>query len=349
MGAVSGARNYSLVGPEAVAAAERGLVSADWYRSPVPRARMRALMARRDLPALRDTLIWLALLGASGYLGLRWWGTWACVPAFAVYGVLYGSAGDSRWHECGHGTAFRTPWLNQAVYLLGSFMVLREPVSWRWSHTRHHSDTIVVGSDPEIAAQRGLPMWKLAVEFVALRSVWAELRKIALNVAGRLTAEESDYLPPEERRRAIWGGRTYAAILVAVVVWCLATGSILPAMLIGLPTMYGRWMAALTGFTQHASLAEDVLDHRRNCRTVRMNPVVRFIYWNMNYHVEHHMFPTVPYHQLPALHAEVREDMPPVYPSILAAYRELVPAVWRQRTDPTHFVARPVPGTEVAV
>ena len=30
-----------------------------------------------------------------------------------------------------------------------------------------------------------------------------------------------------------------------------------------------------------------------------MNPVSRFIYWNMNYHVEHHMFPMVPYHALP--------------------------------------------------
>jgi Na+-transporting NADH:ubiquinone oxidoreductase subunit F len=42
-----------------------------------------------------------------------------------------------------------------------------------------------------------------------------------------------------------------------------------------------------------------VLDHRLNCRTVYMNPIHRFLYWNMNYHVEHHMFPLVPYHALP--------------------------------------------------
>ncbi len=47
--------------------------------------------------------------------------------------------------------------------------------------------------------------------------------------------------------------------------------------------------------TQHAGLAEDVLDHRLNCRTVYMNSISRFIYWNMNYHVEHHMFPLVPF------------------------------------------------------
>ncbi len=32
-----------------------------------------------------------------------------------------------------------------------------------------------------------------------------------------------------------------------------------------------------------------------------MNPVFRFVYSNMNYHIEHHMFPTVPYNALAAL------------------------------------------------
>ena len=47
----------------------------------------------------------------------------------------------------------------------------------------------------------------------------------------------------------------------------------------------------LTGLTQHIGLAEDVLDHRLNCRTMYINRFSRFVYWNMNYHVEHHMFP----------------------------------------------------------
>ena len=57
-------------------------------------------------------------------------------------------------------------------------------------------------------------------------------------------------------------------------------------------------------------MAEDVLDHRLNSRTVYMNPVFRFLYWNMNYHVEHHMFPMVPYHALPKLHEEMKAVLP---------------------------------------
>ena len=56
---------------------------------------------------MRDTIIWAVgqILFAAG--GIYYWGTWWCVPFWAAYGVLYGSACDRRWHECGHGTAFR--------------------------------------------------------------------------------------------------------------------------------------------------------------------------------------------------------------------------------------------------
>ena len=111
---------------------------------------MKQLMRRTNGPGLRDTGIWLGLLIASGVGGYWFWWTWACVPFFIVYGVLYGSASDSRWHETGHGTAFRTPWLNDVLYQVASFMNMKEPTFWRWSHASHNTDTIIVGRDREI-------------------------------------------------------------------------------------------------------------------------------------------------------------------------------------------------------
>jgi fatty acid desaturase len=99
----------------------------------------------------------------------------------------------------------------------------------------------------------------------------------------------------------------------------------------------------MTGLLQHGGLAEDVLDHRLNSRTVLMNPVSRWIYWNMNYHVEHHMFPMVPYHALPRLHALIRHDLPPANPSIPQAYGEMIRALIRQRREPGHFIRKTLP------
>lgn len=53
-------------------------------------------------------------------------------------------------------------------------------------------------------------------------------------------------------------------------------------------------------------------------RMVYMEPVLRFIYWNMNDHVEHHMFPMVPYHRLPELHAKMKSHCPLPRPSVQA-------------------------------
>jgi len=69
----------------------------------------------------------------------------------------------------------------------------------------------------------------------------------------------------------------------------------------------------------------------------------------MNYHVEHHMFPMVPYHALPKLHAAVKADCPTPYPSTLAAYAEILPAVVRQLRDPTYFVKRELPSNARSV
>ena len=109
--------------------------------------------------------------------------------------------------------------------------------------------------------------------------------------------------------------------------------------------MYGAWHHIMTGLLQHGGLADNVIDHRLNSRTVYMNPISRFIYWNMNYHVEHHMFPMVPYHALPALHAAIKHDLPRPNASIAEAFAEMWPALRRQLTNEEYFLKRDLPTT----
>src|SRR5271155_4471637 len=100
--------DYSLVGKQAVLAVENGLAEAVWYPPPVPKERMSELLQRRNWPAVRDTLVWFALIISSGWIGYLFWrnGSWWAIVPFAIYGILYSTTSDSRWHESGHGTAF---------------------------------------------------------------------------------------------------------------------------------------------------------------------------------------------------------------------------------------------------
>lgn len=336
-------KRYSLVGPEAARAVDAGLSGVQWFRSDVPRKRMKELMRRDDRPAIRDTAIWLGGMVVGSGAGIALWGSWWALPFFLAHGVLYGSGGDSRWHECGHGTAFRTRWMNDVVYQVASFMMMRDPTVWRWSHTRHHTDTLIVGRDPEIVAMRPARLARILANVVGLVDVPTALRDMAIHAAGRVTAEEATFIPESERPNVHRTARIWLAVYAATAAACVVTGSIVPVLVIGGPRIYGCFMHLVYGLTQHAGMGENVIDHRLNTRTVRMNRVNRFLYWNMNYHVEHHMFPMVPYHRLPELHAEIAHDLATPYPSIWAAYKEIVPAVLRQLTDQSYFVRRELP------
>jgi fatty acid desaturase len=344
--AVTEMRDYSLVGPGSRAAEAAGLVGAGWYRTSLDRTAMKAIMTRFDGPALRDTAIWWGLMLAAAAAGIGLWGSLAAVPIFALYGVLYGSASDSRWHECGHGTAFKTQWMNQVVYQVASFMIMREPEVTRWSHARHHANTLIVGRDPEIAVKRPPDIAVLLLSFLAIGGVWKTFLSLARHSLGRLTADECQFIPEGVRTKVFSTARVWLAIHLSSAALSLVLQSWIPALLIGaLPTMYGAWLARLFDLTQHAGLAENVLDHRLNARTVTMNPLFRFVYWNMNYHLEHHMFPMVPYHALPRLHAMMKHDTPPPHRGLWAAYREIIPAVLRQVKDPDHHAERALPPT----
>ena len=336
-------RDYSLIGVESEKAIEMGLADAEWYQSPVSRADMRELLVRKNWPAIRDTLIWFGLIFGSGYLVYLWWGSWWVIFPYMVYSVLYASTSDSRWHESSHGTAFKTDWMNNVLYEISSFMIFRQSNVWRWSHTRHHSDTIIRGRDPEIAVPRPPQVKNIFKSFFGLRGAIPELRKMLLHASGKIDPEVATYLPESEYKIVILKARIYLLIYLTVISLAIIYQTILPLMYVGLPTLLGSWLLPIYGLTQHAGMQENVLDHRCNSRTVYMNRVHRFLYWNMNYHVEHHMFPLVPYHSLPRLHQLIKDDCPAPSKSIIDAFREIIPAIKKQIKDPSYFVDRKLP------
>ena len=160
---------------------------------------------------------------------------------------------------------------------------------------------------------------------------------------GRLTACVADFVPESERPKVYRSARSDLAIYAATIGLAIGLRSWLPVLLIGGPRLYGALLLHFYSFTQHAGMGENVLDHRLNTRTVKMCRLNRFLYWNMNYHVEHHMFPMVPYHALPRLHEIIKADCPPPYRSTAAAYAEILAALRRQVGDPTYHVERPLP------
>jgi fatty acid desaturase len=319
-------------------------VSARWFTPQLDRKLMKQLMKRSDAESLWNYGLWVVLMVASGAAGFYTWGTWWALPCFLVYGVLY-STGDHRAHELSHGTPFKTRWLNEALYHVCGFMTLHEGHYWRWSHTRHHTHTIIVGKDPEIAFPRPVSRLHAALDFFNLHAGPIQIRNICMQALGRITPDGEHFIPETERGKVVNSARIFVLVFVAVIAVCWYFHSILPAMYIVLPRFYGGFLAQFFNITQHAGLAEDVYDHRLNTRTFTTNPVFQWLYSNMNYHIEHHMHPMVPWHQLPKLHEAIKNQCPPVYTSVWQAWAEVLPAINQQAKDPSFQVDRALPET----
>jgi fatty acid desaturase len=113
--------------------------------------------------------------------------------------------------------------------------------------------------------------------------------------------------------------------------------------LVTLAPFYGNGFQWLLNNTQHTGLIDNTPDYRLCCRTILINPFFRFIYWNMNYHTEHHMYAAVPCYNLPKLHEYVKADLPPSRRGLVDAWREIVAILRRQEVEPGYQHRQEIP------
>jgi hypothetical protein len=84
-------------------------------------------------------------------------------------------------------------------------------------------------------------------------------------------------------------------------------------------------------------------DFRFCCRTYTCGRFVGFLYWNMQYHVEHHMYPAVPFYNLPALRKAMEHDLPPAPHGLIATWKEILPVLRKQKDDPNYCFVPSIP------
>ena len=63
----------------------------------------------------------------------------------------------------------------------------------------------------------------------------------------------------------------------------------------------------------------------------------------MEYHLTHHMFPTVPSYNLDKLHQYIKDQLPKTNNGLIDAYKEIIPALIKQTQDKTYFIKKDIP------
>jgi fatty acid desaturase len=307
-------------------------VDIDWIRVDIQPEDLKRFMRRSDWKGLAQSLGFLATVAATGtlaylaFLNERW-----ILMALALYahGGIYGFFSPAL-HELSHFTVFKSKWLSRLmIYVYGWFFWPYNPFLYRASHFFfHHRYTLYQGSDGEDAPGYFVMTPKdIFFAFTKVfrfqnlgRSLYRLFTLKPTSVGWRNRTMKLDpweifilQRSSEKDRRRIRRFAVFSlASHVAFAAICLATGHWFLIVLITLAPFYGPTiLGLLCGPHQHACCEANCPDFKKSCGSATLDPILSFLYWRMENHTEHHMYPAMPCYNLRAFSRFVADQMPP--------------------------------------
>src|SRR5271165_2193529 len=284
------------------------------------RETLRSLSRRSTVRGVLQLMAHAALLGATGFCVWLTRGSALIVPAVVLHGIVLNFL-FCPLHETTHWSAFAGRRWNEAVGWVCGFLLLLPPQFFRQFHFAHHRHTQDPTRDPELAlpAPRtlrtylwrvsGLPNWH---------------RRLSVTLRHALTGRVSEPFIPVRMHAAIvrearlvWGG--YVLVFIASVV--LRRSDALLYWL--LPLLAGQPFLRLFLLAEHTGCALGGTPFN-NTRTTYTNAAVRLLSWRMCFHVEHHCFPSIPFHALARVNALICHRIEVAAPGYVAVHRGLL-------------------------
>ena len=330
----------------------------NWYRCPIDKNLLRELTRKSDLKGWMQAGGHLGLFVCTGLLTYYFYaqGWWiAFFLALFTHGTVGSFFPGLVTHELGHGTVFRTRWLNKIFLYIYAVLGWDNFHDYSFSHTYHHLYTCYPRGDREVV----LPIsphlkWHHLLQLFTINlqsqqwnptGLWKHLKYHFKTAMGQYSSEwiESLYRGHEtERKKAVRFVRLMWLFHLSVLAVAIYYQLWLLPVLLSLHVFIGNWLKVFVGAPMHMGLRSNVADFRKNTRSIKLDPVSGFLYWHMNWHAEHHMYAGVPCYNLKKLHEAIAHDMPEPK-SVWGAWREMLAIYKKQKEDPTYEFDTPVP------
>jgi fatty acid desaturase len=283
-------------------------VSTKNLRKHVPNSVLRQAKRRRDLPGLLFLGGHIAAMCGAGLLIYLSLGTLWVAPAFVLQGILIVCL-FAPFHEASHHSAFRSDWLNNVTLWFSGLLLGNTPTRFTHAHVSHHAYTQMVEFDPQNLAYAEKPKgwFKYGSGFDILSIYVIQLCRFTSRRF--LTERHLSYLPEGQVGRVILLARVLCLFYLGVGGISIYFGSWAAVLYWLGPRVACEWFQSIIRMSEHVGCDyEGEIEDRT--RSVRTWLPIRWLCWNMPYHVEHHAFPYVPFHALPALQ-----------PHLMPAYR----------------------------
>jgi fatty acid desaturase len=293
----------------------------------ISRDKLKTLRARTNAPGLIRLAVHLAAL-VLGVLAVYFSaGTlWLRIPAMFAYGIVIVLL-FAPLHECSHGTAFRSRWINHAVGFAVAAFTMRPFLYFKYRHAAHHTYTQHEDHDPDI-----VPFPTSLRDYfgqILGLSFWPKLiGTLWRGTTGRFNAKERAFLPESVWKQVMLEIRLVVVLYIAIAAVSIYFGSTVALVYWLVPRVIGEPVLRAIRMAEHTG-AEESPDLLANTRTTLANPVLRLLYWNMPFHAEHHLASSVPFHALDRLHDEVSPHLRCVSKGYVQVHREIIREVLR--------------------
>ena len=292
--------------------------------SPAPliaRSTLAELNRLRDGPAALRLASHLLTIVAGGLVwGHQAWPLPLRLAGLLLCGVALATC-FAGLHECSHRTAFRQRRLNDAAAWLLGLLSFYNATAYRRYHQWHHRYTHQPGLDPELDDPVPTSLGAYLLELSGWNWWIGKLRGYGLLLWGDLAAVpylNAEVIPAVRRSVRVQVG-TYLALAVLSLIG-------------GHGALFWYWLLPLAvgqPFLRFVLLAEHsgcsfCNDGTRNTRTTLTTWPVRWLMWNMPFHAEHHLYASIPFHALPAAHAQLAPRLQHLDRGYLALHRQLL-------------------------
>lgn len=280
--------------------------------------------ALRDLSQRSDLAGAVHLCGHAAVIGVTAMGvgvaagSWWLVPALFLHGVALVFL-FAPLHETIHRTAFRNRRANWVVAWICGLVLAIPPTDFRHFHWAHHRHTQDPARDPELAVPKPTTQARYLIQLSGWPFWRDRVSSVIRQAFGRAGAP---YLPAREHRKVASEARVFLALYGTVALAAVIAESLAPLLFWVLPVLMAQPVLRVFLLAEHTGCPQ-VPEMARNTRTTLTGLPVRLLGWNMSFHAEHHLHPSVPFHALPLLHRRLVERLTRVSPGYPAAHREI--------------------------
>jgi fatty acid desaturase len=328
----------------------------NWYRTPIDRTLLKELTARSDARGLLHSVSFLLIFAGTVYFSYFFFARGQWIPMVLVcylHCMFHGFVGmEAAVHELSHSTPFKTKWMSEFFYHLFCFLTWNNGPHFKVSHVKHHQLTVHRGLDKEVVIE---PIHFTWLDWVSWFTFDFKKFKMYVfpTIAHVFGKADVDFFfwdplfPSGDKRRKrmcnyarliFFGHLILLGVFIYFQLWVLIA-------VVTFGYFFATFPSRFCVFQQHLGMCPNVPDWRLSTHTVKFGPLMGYLYWNMNYHIEHHMFAAVPFFNLKKLHRAIVHDTPEPVKGYWRGLKKVLTIEKEQKRDPGYCFKPTFPAT----